>query len=120
MALGEFDLIRRYFAQPGIRHPETRLGIGDDCALLSCPPGMELAITVDTLVADIHFFADVAPDNLGHKALAVNLSDLAAMGAQPKWCTLPDVTGGSRNLDRRLHARLPGARRTPWRAVDRR
>lgn len=88
MALGEFDLIRRYFAQAGISHPETRLGIGDDCALLSCPPGMELAITVDSLVADIHFFADVAPESLGHKALAVNLSDLAAMGAQPKWCTL--------------------------------
>ena len=88
MALSEFDLIRRYFAEAGICHPETRLSIGDDCALLSCPPGMELAVTVDTLVADIHFFADVDPESLGHKALAVNLSDLAAMGALSKWCTL--------------------------------
>ena len=96
MPQGEFDLIRRYFAPGGIRHPETGLGIGDDCALLSCPPDMELAVTVDTLVAGIHFFKDVSPESLGHKALAVNLSDLAAMGAQPKWCTLaltlPEVT----------------------------
>lgn len=88
MALGEFDLIRRFFAAGSRRHPDTRLGIGDDCALLSPTPGMELAVTTDTLVAGVHFLPEVDPETLGHKALAVNLSDLAAMGAEPAWCTL--------------------------------
>ena len=87
MALGEFDLIRRYFSHATPPHPRTLLGIGDDCALLNC--GDEaLAITVDTLVSGIHFLPEVDAMTLGHKALAVNLSDLAAMGAQPCWCTL--------------------------------
>lgn len=64
------------------------LGVGDDCALLAPTPGMQLAISADMLVEGRHFFADVDPRRLGHKALAVNLSDLAAMGAKPAWCTL--------------------------------
>lgn len=88
MALGEFDLIRRYFTRQPVSHADTALGVGDDCALLRCPPGHELAVTVDTLVAGVHFFPDVDPACLGHKALAVNLSDLAAMGAEPRWATL--------------------------------
>ena len=79
---GEFDLIARYFhrAKP-LRH--AALGVGDDCALLQPPPGHMLAISTDTLLAGSHFFADVDAAALGHKALAVNLSDLAANGAQP-------------------------------------
>ncbi len=88
MALGEFALIRRYFTGPANPRTDTRLGIGDDCALLRPPDRMELAVTVDTLVAGVHFLPEVDPHSLGHKALAVNLSDLAAMGAAPAWCTL--------------------------------
>ena len=88
MALGEFELIRRFFAECDPTRSDTRLGIGDDAALLQCAAGMELAVTVDTLVAGVHFLPDVDPFSLGHKALAVNLSDLAAMGAEPAWCTL--------------------------------
>jgi thiamine-monophosphate kinase len=83
--VGEFDLIARYFARPVRR---AALGVGDDCALLCPRPGTQLAISTDTLVAGRHFFADVAPHALGHKALAVNLSDLAACGAQPLAFTL--------------------------------
>lgn len=67
---------------------DVLLGIGDDAALLEVPAGKALAVSVDTLVAGVHFFADVSPESLGHKALAVNLSDLAAMGAEPAWATL--------------------------------
>jgi len=88
MALGEFELIRRYFAESDPTRSDTRLGIGDDAALVWCAAGMELAVTVDTLVAGVHFLPEVEPFSLGHKALAVNLSDLAAMGAEPAWCTL--------------------------------
>ena len=86
-ALGEFDLIRRYFDQRP-RAPQTLLGIGDDCALLEAPGPEVLAISTDMLVAGRHFFDDVDPRALGHKALAVNLSDLAAMGARPQAFTL--------------------------------
>jgi len=78
--MGEFDLIARYFTRPTRR---AALGIGDDCALLQPAPGTQLAISCDMLVQGRHFFADVNPHNLGHKALAVNLSDLAACGAKP-------------------------------------
>jgi thiamine-monophosphate kinase len=88
VALAEFELIRRYFARPPRDPAATRLGVGDDCALLRCPAGTELAVTVDTLVAGVHFLPDTDPEGLGHKALAVNLSDLAAMGADPRWLTL--------------------------------
>ena len=84
-ALGEFDLIDRFFRRP-TRH--TVLGVGDDAALLSPTPGCELAVSVDMLVAGRHFFDEVDPEALGHKTLAVNLSDLAAMGATPRWALL--------------------------------
>ncbi|BCL75046.1 thiamine-monophosphate kinase [Jeongeupia sp. HS-3] len=84
--MNEFDLIGRYFARPARR---ALLGVGDDCALLSPPPpGQVLAVSVDMLVEGRHFFAGVDPRALGHKTLAVNLSDLAAMGAKPAWFTL--------------------------------
>lgn len=82
---GEFALIDRYFARPT---PSAVLGPGDDCALLAPSPGMQLAVTTDMLVAGTHFLPDTDPCNLGWKALAVNLSDLAAMGAKPRWATL--------------------------------
>ena len=81
----EFDLIARHFSRPT---PQAVLGPGDDCALLAPAPGMELAITTDMLVAGTHFFADTDPFQLGWKTLAVNVSDLAAMGAQPRWALL--------------------------------
>lgn len=82
---GEFDLIARYFSRPA---PGGMLGVGDDCALLSTTPGWHLAVSTDMLVEGQHFFPDVDPRLLGHKSLAVNLSDLAAMGARPLACTL--------------------------------
>mgnify|MGYP001000120318 FL=1 len=82
---GEFALIDRYFARPT---PSAVLGPGDDCALLEPTPGMQLAVTTDMLVAGTHFLPDTDPLSLGWKALAVNLSDLAAMGAKPRWATL--------------------------------
>ena len=85
MAQGEFALIAQYFQRPVQR---AVLGVGDDCALLAPQPGMQLAISSDMLVQGRHFFADVDPRTLGHKALAVNLSDLAATGAQPLAFTL--------------------------------
>ena len=81
----EFSLIDRYFARPT---PQAVLGPGDDCALLAPSPGMELAITTDMLVSGTHFLADTDPFQLGWKTLAVNLSDLAAMGALPRWILL--------------------------------
>ena len=83
--MGEFDLIRRYFQRPVRR---AALGVGDDCALLAPAAGMQLAISSDMLVQGRHFFPDVNPRLLGHKALAVNLSDLAASGAKPLAFTL--------------------------------
>lgn len=82
---GEFALIDKYFARPT---PSAVLGPGDDCALLQPTPGWQLAVTTDMLVAGTHFLPDTNPKNLGWKALAVNLSDLAAMGAKPRWVTL--------------------------------
>ena len=82
---GEFDLINKYFARPT---PSAVLGPGDDCALIAPSPGKQLAVTTDMLVAGTHFLPDTDPRNLGWKALAVNISDLAAMGAQPRWVTL--------------------------------
>lgn len=83
--MGEFDLIGRHFKRPVRR---AALGVGDDCALLAPRPGMQLAVSSDMLVEGRHFFADVDPESLGHKALAVNLSDLAACGAEPLAFTL--------------------------------
>lgn len=83
--MSEFDLIRRYFTRAT---PGAVLGVGDDAALLRVSPGMELAVSTDMLVSGTHFLPDTDPFLLGHKTLAVNLSDLAAMGAQPRWATL--------------------------------
>ena len=91
----EFELINRYFKGRGISRRDVNLGIGDDCALVTVPENCQLAITTDTLVAGVHFFDDIDPRALGHRALAVNLSDLAAMGAEPTWVsvalTLPNI-----------------------------
>ncbi|HJU70548.1 MAG TPA: thiamine-phosphate kinase [Paucimonas sp.] len=86
--LSEFDLIAHYFTRPPRPGSRAVLGIGDDCALLAPAPGMQLAISTDMLVEGRHFFAQADPLQLGHKCLAVNLSDLAAMGAQPLAFTL--------------------------------
>ncbi|MEF7615418.1 thiamine-phosphate kinase [Aquincola sp. MAHUQ-54] len=83
--MGEFDLIAKYFERPRGR---AVLGIGDDCAIVAPSPGMQLAISTDTLVEGRHFLSTVPPERLGHKALAVNLSDLAACGAAPLAFTL--------------------------------
>ena len=85
MPLGEFDLIAKYFTRTVTR---AALGVGDDCALFAPAPGMQLAVSSDMLVEGRHFLPTVAPDRLGHKALAVNLSDLAACGAKPVAFTL--------------------------------
>jgi thiamine-monophosphate kinase len=86
--LSEFDLIKRYFQRDRAPGANTVLGVGDDCALLAPTPGKVLAVSSDMLVEDRHFFAGADPRLLGHKCLAVNLSDLAAMGATPLGFTL--------------------------------
>jgi thiamine-monophosphate kinase len=88
MPLGEFELIRRYFADCGATRADVPLGIGDDGALLAPPPGEMLVAVVDTLVEGTHFLPGAAAASIGHRALAVNLSDIAAMGARPAWATL--------------------------------
>ncbi len=87
--MNEFDLIERYFSRPlhSLR-ADVALGVGDDAALLCVPPDTELVAAVDTLVAGRHFPQECAARSIGHRALAVNLSDLAAMGATPRWATL--------------------------------
>ena len=87
MGAGEFDLIARIRARAG-EHAGVVLGIGDDAALLQVPVGRQLVVTADTLNAGVHFPLDALPADIGWKSLAVNLSDLAAMGATPAWCTL--------------------------------
>jgi len=91
----EFELIQTFFTRQQISRADVAAGIGDDAALLQPPPGQQLAVTSDLLVSGVHFFPDADPVALGHKALAVNLSDLAAMGAEPAWfllnLTLPQV-----------------------------
>ncbi|MDP3856480.1 MAG: thiamine-phosphate kinase [Stagnimonas sp.] len=86
--MGEFELIRRYFAGLTPEAADVALGIGDDAALLRVPAGHELVVSTDTLVAGRHFPLATAPADIGWKALAVNLSDLAAMGATARWFTL--------------------------------
>jgi thiamine-monophosphate kinase len=88
--LNEFELISRFFSRPGTQRPESGviLGIGDDAALLEVPQGTELAAAVDTIVVGRHFPEGSEARAIGHRALAVNLSDMAAMGATPKWATL--------------------------------
>jgi thiamine-monophosphate kinase len=93
--MDEFQLIRRYFSEGSAARADVKLGVGDDAALLIPPPGCELVATVDSLVADVHFPIDLGSRAVGHRALAVSLSDLAAMGAEPAWAllalTLPEV-----------------------------
>jgi len=84
----EFSLIDSYFTGTTSERYDVILGIGDDCALLQCPSDHVVAVSIDTLVSGVHFFADVDAETLGHKSLAVGLSDLAAMGAKPAWFTL--------------------------------
>ncbi|MDH5302412.1 MAG: thiamine-phosphate kinase [Gammaproteobacteria bacterium] len=86
--MSEFNLIQRYFAHLGASRAEVVLGVGDDAALVAGPGNTQLAIALDTMVEGVHFPVGTAPFELGFKALAVNLSDLAAMGAQPVWATL--------------------------------
>lgn len=95
MALTERALIERYFRDVGARRSDVPLGVGDDAALIEVPPGMQLVAALDTLVSGVHFLPHFPASSAGHRALAVNLSDIAAMGAQPAWAllglTLPDV-----------------------------
>jgi len=95
MALKEFALIQQYFSSQSNDAAGVVLGIGDDAALVAPRPDHLSVVTVDTLVAGVHFPENAPPDSIGHKALAVNLSDLAAMGAEPAWftlaLTLPDI-----------------------------
>jgi thiamine-monophosphate kinase len=85
--VNEFELIARFFTRAP-RSPSVHLGVGDDAALLAPSPGCELVVSVDMLVGGRHFLLDADPERLGHKTLAVNLSDLAAMGATPRWALL--------------------------------
>lgn len=97
-ALSEFALIDVLRARCAQRRDDVVLGIGDDAALSTVPPGWQLVSCTDTLVAGVHFLPDTAPEDIGWKALAVNLSDLAAMGAEPAWAllalTLPEADTG--------------------------
>src|SRR6516162_9737085 len=88
MPLGEFALIERYFRALGAARADVTLGVGDDAALLRLPPDVELVAATDTLVSGVHFPPHSAAASVGHRALAVNLSDLAAMGARPAWALL--------------------------------
>lgn len=89
MSHSEFDVIRRYFTDTTLQRHDVMVGVGDDAALLQHPArNHQLAVTVDTLVAGVHFPASTSAENIGYKSLAVSLSDLAAMGAEPAWMTL--------------------------------
>src|SRR5256885_7416702 len=95
MPLSEFALIERYFRGCGAQRPDVLAGIGDDAALLTVAPDAELVAATDTIVAGVHFPHGSPAASIGHRALAVNLSDLAAMGARPAWAllalTLPKI-----------------------------
>jgi thiamine-monophosphate kinase len=86
--LSEFSLIKQYFENSTVERDDVLLGIGDDCAIVQSKTHQQIAISVDTLVEGIHFLPNTDPESLGHKSLAVSLSDLAAMGATPAWFTL--------------------------------
>src|SRR2546421_8794984 len=95
MPLSEFALTERYFSPCGAQRPDVLAGIGDDAARLAVAPEAELVAATDTLVAGVHFPHQSPPASIGHRSLAVNLSDLAAMGARPAWAllalTLPEA-----------------------------
>ncbi len=86
--MDEFDLIQRYFKRPYRKNAKVEIGVGDDAAVLAATPGRSLVVCADTMVSGVHFFSDVSPYDLGYKLAMVNLSDLAAMGANPVWATL--------------------------------
>jgi thiamine-monophosphate kinase len=86
--LDEFAIIKHYFQTMAGNRPDVEIGMGDDAAIVLPPPGQRLVMTIDTLVAGVHFFYSTTPYDIGYKALAVNLSDLAAMGAEPSWILL--------------------------------
>lgn len=86
--MSEFEIIRRYFTDRGVNRGDVVIGIGDDAAVVQVPPDYDLVTVVDTVVAGVHFSSDARPEDVGHKALAVNLSDVAAMAATPAWATL--------------------------------
>ena len=88
MSGDEFEIIERFFTRQAISREDVLFGIGDDAALLQVPADSDLVLCMDTLVAGIHFPLQTSARAVGHKALAVNLSDLAAMGAVPAWATL--------------------------------
>ena len=88
MPLSEFELINRFFGRCGETRTDVVLGVGDDGAILECPPGAQLIAAIDSLVEAVHFPPGSPARSVGHRALAVNLSDLAAMGAQPAWALL--------------------------------
>lgn len=120
MPLAEFDIIQNCFASQAIQHDDVKLGIGDDAAVLATPAGKELVIAIDTLVAGVHFPHQTPAQDIAYKALAVNLSDLAAMGASPAWFTLAltlpesneqwlyDFSSGLFELANRFHLPLVG------------
>lgn len=91
----EFELIKHFFTKQLVKRKDVELGIGDDCAVLAPIENQNIVVTTDTLVAGVHFPFNTSPRAIGHKAVAVNLSDIAAMGAKPSWLslalTLPDV-----------------------------
>jgi len=84
----EFDLIGRYFSNGGHKRKDVAIGIGDDCAVVNVPSNQQLAVTTDTLVAGVHFLENAPAKSVAYKTVAVNLSDLAAMGAEPAWISL--------------------------------
>jgi thiamine-monophosphate kinase len=88
VSLSEFEIIAKYFEGLTAADADVAVGIGDDAAVITIPPGRQLVSSVDTLVSGVHFFTDADPYDVGYKSLAVNISDLAAMGAQPRWATL--------------------------------
>src|ERR1700756_2345357 len=106
MALSESELIKRFFRNCGAQRRDVALGVGDDAAVVECPSGMQLVATTDTLVAGVHFPLSVPAAAVGHRALAVNLSDLAAMGARP-------ASSGSPSSPQ---AWAPSRARTTWRS----
>ncbi len=91
----EFELIKHFFTEQAVKRKDVLLGIGDDCAVVSCTENQDIVVTTDTLVAGVHFPLGTTAKAIGHKAVAVNLSDIAAMGAKPSWIslaiTLPEV-----------------------------
>ncbi len=91
----EFELIKQFFTEQAVKRKDVLLGIGDDCAVVSSTENQNIVVTTDTLVAGVHFPLGTSPKAIGHKAVAVNLSDIAAMGAKPSWIslaiTLPEV-----------------------------